>query len=85
MSARECGQRTKGVTNYTLLDEIEGWRSKQNELVRLVTFNYDTMIEQALPSVGVKIAAMHDYISQRYALIKHHGSVNWEGLCAMFM
>ena len=68
----------KGVTNFhTLFHEIEGWRSKQNESVCLVTFNYDTMIEQALPSVGVKIAEMGDYISQNYILIKPHGSVNW--------
>ena len=67
----------KGVTNYvTLLDEIENWR-KQNEPVCLVTFNYDTMLEQALPAVGVKIAEMEDYVTQHYKLIKLHGSVSW--------
>ena len=67
----------KGVTNYvTLLDEIESQR-KQTESVCLVTFNYDTMLEQALPAVGVKIAEMDDYVTQNYKLIKLHGSVNW--------
>jgi hypothetical protein len=67
----------KGITNYlTLLDEIESLR-KQNEPVCLVTFNYDTMLEQALPAVGVKIAEMEDYVTQHYRLIKLHGSVSW--------
>ena len=67
----------KGVTNYlTLLDEIES-RRKQNEPVCLVTFNYDTMLDQALPAVGVKIAEMDDYVTQNYKLIKLHGSVSW--------
>lgn len=67
----------KGVTNYvTLLDEIESQR-KQTESVCLVTFNYDTMLEQALPTVGVKIAEIDDYVTQNYRLIKLHGSVSW--------
>lgn len=75
---REWANVHKGVTNYlTLLDEIENWRSKHDEHVCIVTFNYDTMIEQALPTVGVKITEMQHYISQRYSLIKLHGSVNW--------
>ncbi len=68
----------KGVTNYhTLLDEIEGWRRKRDEQVCLVTFNYDTMLDRALPIVGVNIATLGEYVSQHYKLIKPHGSVNW--------
>jgi hypothetical protein len=75
---REWGKVHKGVTNYkTLLDEIEGWRHEKNEPVCLVTFNYDTMLEQALPTVGVKIAEIDDYVTQNYRLIKLHGSVSW--------
>lgn len=68
----------KGVTNYkTLLDQIERWR-KPEEQVCLVTFNYDLMIEQVLPAVGVQINDLPDYISNdHYKLIKLHGSVNW--------
>jgi hypothetical protein len=67
----------KGVTNYkTLLDQIERWR-KQTEEVCLVTFNYDRMIEDALPVVGVHINELFDYVKYTYKLIKLHGSVNW--------
>jgi hypothetical protein len=68
----------KGVTNYkTLLDQIERWR-KNTETACLVTFNYDTLLEDALPSVGLSIQSIEDYISlDTYKLIKLHGSVNW--------
>jgi hypothetical protein len=68
----------RGVTNQiTLLDQIERWR-KPDEQVCLVTFNYDTMLETALSTVGVEIQSLHDYIaSNRYQLIKLHGSVSW--------
>ncbi len=68
----------RGVTNFrTLLGEIEAWRTRNNQTVCLVTFNYDTMVEVALSAVNVKISKMNDYVSQHYALIKLHGSVNW--------
>ena len=69
---------THGVTNYkTLLDDIRYWRTseEQKEPVCLVTFNYDTMLEEALP--GVKINALSDYVKSDYKVIKLHGSVNW--------
>ncbi|MFQ5915739.1 MAG: SIR2 family protein [Nitrospinota bacterium] len=68
----------KGITNYkTLLDQIERWR-KPGERVCLVTFNYDTLLETALPSVGVTIRDLPDYIaSEHYKVIKLHGSVHW--------
>lgn len=67
-----------GITNYrTLLDEIELHR-KRDEQVCIVTFNYDRLIEAALPTVGVDITDMNAYISNPYyKLIKLHGSVNW--------
>jgi len=67
-----------GITNYrTLLDEIELHR-KPDEQVCIVTFNYDRLIEAALPAVGVEIADLHAYIAHpNYKLIKLHGSVNW--------
>jgi hypothetical protein len=68
----------KGVTNYkALMDQIERWR-KPNDQVCLATFNYDRMIEEALPVVGVDIIDLPDYISNdRYKLLKLHGSVDW--------
>ena len=67
-----------GITNYrTLLDEIELHR-KQEEQVCVVTFNYDRLIEAALPTVGVDITDLNAYVSHpHYKLIKLHGSVNW--------
>lgn len=44
----------------------------------LVTFNYDTLIEDTLLSVDIKIQNIADYISHRdYKLVKLHGSINW--------
>jgi len=39
----------RGITNYaTLIREIDRWRFEFNEQVSFVTFNYDTMLEQAM-------------------------------------
>jgi hypothetical protein len=69
----------KGVTNYkTLLDDLENWRLRSNEKICLVTFNYDTLLEEALPGVHVAISDIEDYIKhENYKIIKVHGSVNW--------
>src|SRR5229473_1748723 len=79
---RECERRwrgvQKGVTNYkSLLDEIE--RTYPKEPVCLVTFNYDTLLEDALSQFGLPIEAMDDYTEKHpfYKLFKLHGSVNW--------
>jgi hypothetical protein len=68
----------RGVTNYrTLLDHVRHW-SKGKEQVCLVTFNYDTMLEAALPLLGVEVHELPDYIaSDTCKVIKLHGSVNW--------
>ena len=67
-----------GVTNYkTFLDQLEEFRDPQ-ESICLVTFNYDTMLEDALSVLGVNIRTITDYTAgHRYKLIKLHGSVNW--------
>lgn len=69
----------KGITNYTtFMDQIEHWRYKAGEKVCLVTFNYDTMLENAFPFVGISVRNLNDYIADpNYKLIKVHGSVNW--------
>ena len=69
----------KGVTNYkTLLDQIER-ANKKNEPVCLVTFNYDTLLEDALSDFGLSIETFADYTKKRpfYRVFKVHGSVTW--------
>jgi hypothetical protein len=69
-----------GITNYvTLLDEIERWRYEKKEQVCFVTFNYDTMLEEAMFQVlRLELQDMDSYHrSENYSLFKLHGSVNW--------
>ena len=73
-------QTAKGITNYkTFLDMVEQWRQSRDESVSLVTFNYDTLLEDALPVAGFALDSIGSYISAhpRYVVIKLHGSVNW--------
>jgi hypothetical protein len=79
----ECGRGwhenvAKGITNYkTLLDQLQRWR-KPRERICIVTFNYDQLLEAALPSVGLEIKGIPDYIAGNdWKVIKLHGSVNW--------
>jgi len=77
---RRWHNRHQGITNYaTLLREIERWRFKSKEQVCYVTFNYDTMLEEAMwPVLGFEIRDLSGYTSlENYSLIKLHGSVNW--------
>jgi hypothetical protein len=72
--------RHSGITNYvTLVREIERWRLKAKEKVCFVTFNYDTMLEDAMSSVlGIPFDNLDGYVCHdEYAVIKLHGSVNW--------
>jgi hypothetical protein len=75
---RQWHGQAVGVTNYlTLLDVIES-RRKKDDRVLLATFNYDTLIEEALSGIGVRLADIGDYIKHpSYRLFKLHGSVNW--------
>jgi hypothetical protein len=73
-------KRHRGITNYrTFVDEIERWRSRTNERVCFVTFNYDTMLEEAMQqTIDFKIDELRSYVNRSdYTLIKLHGSVNW--------
>jgi SIR2-like protein len=79
----QCGAAwrgvVRGVTNYkTLLDLIER-ANKSNKPVCLVTFNYDTLLEDALGDFGLPIEAFSDYTKRHpfYRVFKVHGSVNW--------
>ena len=66
-----------GATNYaSLLGQIQTHRA--GERLCLVTFNYDTMLEDAIQVVGIRIESLSDYIaSDDCKIIKLHGSVNW--------
>ena len=52
-----------GVTNYKTLLDLINRRLAAYRSVCMVTFNYDTMLEDALPVVGVKISTIDDYLS----------------------
>lgn len=85
--ASESGVTEIGaVTNHAILvRRLEQWRAAQDpgSPILYVTFNYDTLIEQALasqfewakPNTG---PGLTDYISHdEFRLIKLHGSVSW--------
>jgi hypothetical protein len=79
----ECENRWravhKGSINHkVLLNRIERWRSPRSESVYIVTFNYDTLIEEALSMFDLSFTDMGHYTQHpSYKLIKLHGSVNW--------
>ncbi len=72
-------ERHRGTNNYvSFVREIERWRYAADECVCFVTFNYDTMLEEAMLQVlGFQIRDLGGYIQEKYALIKLHGSINW--------
>lgn len=70
----------KGITNYlTLLREIERWRHEYSEQVCFVTFNYDTLLEDAIQQFqNAEIKSLDGYLFLGpYMVIKLHGSINW--------
>lgn len=71
-------ERAKGVTNYvSLLDQIRR-RVGPDELVSLVTFNYDDLIEHALGSRGIQLLSIGSFVERPdYKLFKLHGSAKW--------
>jgi hypothetical protein len=73
------GERHRGITNHAvLLREIERWRYASSESVCFVTFNYDTMLEDAMRQVlGIEIRGLNSYLQEQYSLVKLHGSINW--------
>ena len=79
---RDCVTRwnnvTKGITNYpALLDQILRSRKVAGPTC-LVTFNYDTLLEEALRTVGKPIRSIEGYIAgDEWKVVKIHGSVDW--------
>lgn len=75
-------QTVQGVTNYkTLLDQIER-AHEGSEPVCLVTFNYDTLLEDTLNGFDLEIKKLAHYTKRHrfYRVFKLHGSVNWAHL-----
>lgn len=76
-----------GTHYHELVDVVEAWRSRQpmgqqtqDEVVTYITFNYDTMLEDALSATyrDFVVDSMDAYLSNpKMKLIKPHGSVNW--------
>ncbi len=66
-----------GVTTYnTFIDQIQHHQRGLGHTC-LVTFNYDTMLENVHP-FGAEISGINDYVSNKnFKLIKLHGSINW--------
>lgn len=79
----ECAswnESLNGVTTYQgFIRRLESWRAARNERIAVITFNYDTLLEQALTSVfpSRTFGRMRDYAEHGFDLIKPHGSTNW--------
>ena len=72
-------QTTAGVTNYrALFGQIRHHR-RDSEPVCVVTFNYDTLLENALQlHCGMEFNVLDDYVcGKEFQLFKLHGSQNW--------
>jgi hypothetical protein len=73
----QWNERIKSHTPYrALLGQIH--RQLKGEPVCLVTFNYDTLLEEAFSSLDRRFESIDAYVSgDDYKIIKPHGSVNW--------
>jgi hypothetical protein len=64
------------TTYRVLLGQLD--RQLKGEPACLVTFNYDTLLEEAFLPLGEPFRSLDDYISKSdYKIIKPHGSINW--------
>jgi hypothetical protein len=76
-----CQGATSGYTHYLkLFNRLHDWQRQSKEPIRIVTFNYDTLIEDALETVvtGWRFTNEGDYIKRPdWTLMKLHGSVTW--------
>jgi hypothetical protein len=77
--ARDWTRMAGNVTNYrVLVYHIERWRRQHDDKGLMVTFNYDTLLEDAFRSSGRQLNSIAEYIARDdYRLIKPHGSTDW--------
>jgi hypothetical protein len=67
---------TSHVTNYGIL--LADIAVSGVAEACFVSFNYDTLFEQALPTIGVTIDSLNSYVAHpAYRVVKPHGSLNW--------
>ncbi len=68
------------TTYYEFLNILRRWHVRTKEPVALITFNYDTLLDQAFTAnIGVSLLKMPSYVQNRtgFQLFKPHGSINW--------
>jgi len=83
--SRDWLDGTAGVTNYAeLLGRIEDWRAARGERVAFITFNYDTLLDEAFRDVqnfdpaSANAPELPGYTRDTDCLLfKPHGSCNW--------
>ena len=69
-----------GLTSYAeMIGEVTWWSESTGTPVCYVTFNYDTLLEQAFADAHIhQFASMDTYVSSAHLkLIKPHGSIDW--------
>jgi hypothetical protein len=65
------------ITNYSrLLTPLERWRNRTEGAITYVTFNYDTMLDEALRQYE-RLVTLDDYVRPHRNYFKVHGSVDW--------
>lgn len=72
--------RASNATNYHwLVDRLDRWARSTGDSVAYITFNYDTLLEQAMTAVlGQGFNTFDDYLLHpRARLYKPHGSITW--------
>lgn len=75
-----CADVSGGLTNYqTLVRRCRQWAIAGDRHVCFVSFNYDTLLDQACQDVwGLKINLLDTYVEDpKCSLLKPHGSIAW--------
>ena len=66
-----------------LVGELERWRDNTGARILYVTFNYDTLLEDAIHrELQTVFETMERYLSDDRSIIKVHGSWNWKRVAA---
>ena len=81
-AASDWWEESSGMTNYAALTSLlQSWMFRHEEdRVALVTFNYDTLLEQSVAATAgdeVPKLAPGDFPRPPFRIFKPHGSTNW--------